>query len=66
MNGFWRCLIGCWVAFGIALANDYGDDSMSKEQALYCEMTGAFKNTNGQYGWPDYRGNARKVCSYEE
>lgn len=46
----------------IALFNAPENDSLSKEQALYCEMTKAFKNSNGQYGWPDYRGNARKVC----
>lgn len=62
MNGVWWCVIGCFLVLGIALANDYGSDSLSKEQALYCEMTAAFKNTNGQYGWPDYRGNSAKVC----
>lgn len=55
-----------WLVCGfvviVGLFNTSEHDSLSKEQALYCEMTAAFKNTNGQYGWPDYRGNARKVC----
>lgn len=62
MKGFWLCLAGCLLVLGIALESDYGSDSLSNEQVLYCEMTKAFKNSNGQYGWPDYRGNARKVC----
>lgn len=28
----------------------------------YCEMVGIYNETNGQYGWPDYRGNADEVC----
>lgn len=52
----------CGMIVIIGLFNTPEHDALSKEQALYCEMTGAFKNTNGQFGWPDYRGNARKVC----
>lgn len=59
-NYIWL-LCGFVVIVGLFNAPEH-NDSLSKEQALYCEMTAAFKNTNGQYGWPDYRGNARKVC----
>lgn len=37
-------------------------DELAREQQTYCEMVQTFKETNGQYGWPDYRGVARKVC----
>lgn len=39
------------------------DRSQAKsDQALYCEMVETFKSTGGQYGWPDYRGNAGEIC----
>lgn len=66
MSGVWWCLVGAFLALGIALANDFGGDSLSTDQKLYCEMVKTFKETNGQFGWPDYRGIDRKVCSYEE
>ncbi len=37
-------------------------DELDRDQATYCEMVQTFKETNGQYGWPDYRGVAREVC----
>lgn len=56
-----------WVLCGIALVvlvnlPDRNPDDLDQQQALYCEMVQAFKQTNGQYGWPDYRGNAVEVC----
>lgn len=38
-----------------------GDD-FSKEQRLYCEMVQIHKESNGHYGWPDFRANANEVC----
>lgn len=56
-----------WVLFGIALVvlvnlPEHRADDLDKEQSLYCEMVQTFKETKGQYGWPDYRGNAAEVC----
>ena len=38
------------------------DDDLQQQQYLYCEMVAIHKDTGGQYGWPDYRGNAAEVC----
>lgn len=39
------------------------DESSAREnQALYCEMVALFEQTNGQQGWPDYKGIAQTVC----
>lgn len=56
-----------WVLCGIALVvlvnlPDPQPDELDKDQALYCGMVQTFKQTKGQYGWPDYRGNAAEVC----
>lgn len=32
------------------------------QQELYCEMVGIYKETKGEYGWPDYKGIAGEVC----
>ena len=37
-------------------------DELSQEQRLYCEMVQIHNESNGHYGWPDYRGVARRVC----
>jgi hypothetical protein len=31
-------------------------DYNPKEDALYCEMVSIYKASNGQYGWPAYKG----------
>lgn len=28
----------------------------------YCEMVGIWIDSNGEYGWPDYRGNYHEAC----
>lgn len=37
-------------------------DELSQEQRLYCEMVHIHKESNGRYGWPDFRSNADEVC----
>lgn len=32
----------------------------------YCEMVSIYQQSGGQYGWPDYRGNAAEVCDDEK
>lgn len=54
-------ILVCAVA-AVILVNRPTFDELSSRQALYCEMTKAFKQTKGQHGWPDYRGNAAEVC----
>lgn len=37
-------------------------DELEQEQALYCEMVETFKNTGGEYGWPDYKDTYGRDC----
>jgi hypothetical protein len=57
---FW---VACFALL-VVLVNlpDPQPDDLEQQQALYCEMVKTFKETQGQYGWPDYRGNAAEVC----
>jgi len=32
------------------------------QQELYCEMVALSIETNGEFGWPDFRNAYRKVC----
>ncbi|BAO20644.1 hypothetical protein [Pseudomonas phage PPpW-3] len=59
-----RVFMVCAFATLVVLVNapEQRADELDKDQSLYCEMVQTFKDTNGQYGWPDYRGNAAKVC----
>jgi hypothetical protein len=54
-----------WLVCGfivvIAMVNT-PERGLTKEAQLYCEMVQTYKDTQGQYGWPDYRGEFRKVC----
>lgn len=45
----------------LALAVIYTLDD-ARDVDPYCEMVGIYNETKGQYGWPDYRGNAAEVC----
>ena len=48
----------------IALGNviDGQPDDLEQQRALYCEMVETFKNTGGEYGWPDYKGAYGRDC----
>lgn len=51
-------VVGALIMFNGVVAMD----DLDAMQAEYCEMTKLFQETNGQLGWPDYRGNAAEVC----
>jgi len=38
-------------------------EDLSKQQTLYCQMTGVYIDTDGQHGWPDYNYNRDEVCN---
>lgn len=54
-------LIGIAVMLTLSHATSARDD-LEAMQNEYCEMTQLHKETKGQFGWPDYRGNAKEVC----
>ena len=37
-------------------------DELSHEQRLYCEMVQIHNESNGKYGWQDFKGIAEEVC----
>ena len=37
-------------------------DELSQEQALYCEMVQIHEESNGVYGWPDFKVIAEEIC----
>lgn len=58
-------LLGGLVVLGlITLSNviDGQPDDLEQQRALYCEMVETFKNTGGEYGWPDYKGSYERDC----
>ena len=65
MNFEIGAVLGGLVVLGlIALGNviDGQPDDLEQQRALYCEMVETFKNTGGEYGWPDYKGAYRRDC----
>lgn len=46
----------------IVLALFTADDDLQQPQDLYCEMVAIHKDTGGEYGWPDYKHIAERVC----
>ena len=48
------------LIFGLVGNADYQD--ALDEEALYCEQTLLFENSDGQYGWPDYKDIREEVC----
>ena len=65
MNFEIGALLGCLVVLGlITLGNvvDGQPDDLEQQRALYCEMVETFKNTGGEYGWPDYKGTYGRDC----
>jgi hypothetical protein len=43
------------IGAGIALHLHAGPDPLTAEEQLYCEMTQLYRDTHGQYGWPNYK-----------
>ena len=56
-------LLVCLAAMLVVDALPDGQpDDLEQQRALYCEMVETFKNTAGEYGWPDYKGTYRRDC----
>lgn len=50
--------IGLVIALGLVGQSDFEDEQAQADQ--YCEMVKLWKQTNGQQGWPAYKGEG--VC----
>lgn len=54
-------LIAGIVALGVVGQMDFEDAIASENH--YCEMVTLYKESNGQYGWPDYEDNYDEICN---
>jgi len=51
-------LIMCMtVLFSMETERDF-----EAELAYYCDMVDTFKDSKGEYGWPDYKGTYERDC----
>ena len=59
----YQILFAAVIIIGLLIVGrmEMHDDQASEEE--YCRMVGIYKKSNGAYGWPDYKGNAKEVCS---
>lgn len=48
------------VALAVAGAMDESEENLDRKH--YCEMNDIFKNSGGEYGWPDFKGTYDKWC----
>jgi len=49
-------LIAVFLLGAVGIVNTLDKRSEANERDLYCDMVQQFKDTNGQYGWPAYKG----------
>ena len=52
-------LIAIMLFSAVLVVNSLDKRSEAKERDLYCDMVQQFKDTNGQYGWPAYKGECK-------
>ena len=49
-------LFGVFLLAAVGIVNTLDKRSEANELDLYCDMVQQFKDTNGQHGWPAYKG----------
>ena len=65
LNSFKIRIVIAMIVIGVVLGivGSMDHDDAEQRQELYCSMVQTFEETNGQYGWPDFNGNAAEVCN---
>ena len=53
------CVITAFFALFMALPEG---NPAEVEAGVYCEMVELFQDTNGEFGWPDYKGIYNNTC----
>ena len=53
------CLIAIMLFSAVLIVNSLDKRSEANERDPYCDMVQQFKDTNGQYGWPAYKGECK-------
>ena len=49
-------LIGVFLLAAVGIVNTLDKRSEQNQASLYCEMVEEFKASNGERGWPAYKG----------
>jgi len=53
------CVVAIFFALLMALPEG---NPAEVEAGVYCEMVEMFQDTNGEFGWPDYKGIYNNTC----
>jgi hypothetical protein len=53
-------VLGLLIAF-ITVANMQYEDEVI-DNKTYCSMVYEYKQTDGKFGWPDYKGTYKRSC----
>lgn len=53
-------LFGVFLLAAVGIVNTLDKRPEQNQSSLYCEMVEEFKASNGQHGWPAYKGE--KMC----
>jgi len=61
MNALWGALVIATFTLILLVVPEAREERIS-QQELYCEMVALSIETNGEFGWPDFRNAYRKVC----
>jgi len=61
MNNY--ILVTCLAAALGLLAWLTNSEEPMPEEVQYCEMVDIWQDTDGEYGWPDFKDNYDKVCN---
>lgn len=50
------------VIAGQMVAGQSDFEQAQEDHRIYCQMVEAYKHTNGERGWPDYKGTYGQHC----
>ena len=50
------------VLFVMGLLNYFSVEDRSLVDVKYCDMVSIYKQSYGENGWPDYKGNYEELC----
>lgn len=63
MSDFTICVLIAVAMLAIAIIPALGEHADAKmQERFYCEMVHQYKDSNGEHGWPDYKGIFKRVC----
>lgn len=55
-HGVLIILFGVFLLSAVVIVSTLDKRSEQNQASLYCEMVAEYKASNGEYGWPAYKG----------